>query len=295
MKLGEITGSGLFDTAVAFPSAKRSKERTAGCFEFEYILSSDATAVIDDARYTLRPDTFLLRKPGQRSWSIFPFKCYYIHFRPEAGCEYTETLLRAPNYFQLIDGSRYRTVLEDLVMHLQSEPYDPHCELVNARLLELFYRIRVDSRKNHKVLETHAKGYDRFISDSLAYMRDRFDEKITLRTLADLTGYTPNYFHSLFTKIMGETPQKYLTGIRISHAKNLLAGTKKSLSEIAYECGFSSQSHFNTQFKKAVLLTPYEYRKSKLSAYYDAYRPDTRRQAPAIFAGPLPHPADSAD
>lgn len=275
MKLGEITGSGLFDTAVAFPSAKRSKERTAGCFEFEYILSSDATAVIDDARYTLRPDTFLLRKPGQRSWSIFPFKCYYIHFRPEAGCEYTETLLRAPNYFQLIDGSRYRTVLEDLVMHLQSEPYDPHCELVNARLLELFYRIRVDSRKNHKFLETHAKGYDRFISDSLAYMRDRFDEKITLRTLADLTGYTPNYFHSLFTKIMGETPQKYLTDIRIGHAKNLLAGTQKGLSEIAYECGFSSQSHFNTQFRKATLLTPYEYRKSKVSEYFGTARPDT--------------------
>lgn len=295
MKLGEIVNSGLFDTAAAFPSAKRSKERTVECFEFEYILSSDATAVIDDARYTLRPDTFLLRKPGQRSWSIFPFTCYYVHFRPEAHCEYTETLLRAPNYFQLIDGSRYRAVLEDLVMHLQSEPYDPHCELVNARLLELFYRIRVDSRKNHKFLETHAKGYDRFISDSLAYMRDRFDEKITLRTLADLTGYTPNYFHSLFTKIMGETPQKYLTDIRISHAKNLLAGTKKSLSEIAYECGFSSQSHFNTQFKKAVLLTPYEYRKSKLSAYYDAFRPDTRRQAPAVFAATLPHPADSAD
>lgn len=105
MKLGEITGSGLFDTAVAFPSAKRSKERTADCFEFEYILSADATAVIDDARYTLRPDTFLLRKPGQRSWSIFPFTCYYIHFRPEAGCEYTETLLRAPNYFQLMTAA----------------------------------------------------------------------------------------------------------------------------------------------------------------------------------------------
>ncbi len=272
MKLGEITGSGLFDTAVAFPSAKRSKERTAGCFEFEYILSADATAVIDDARYTLRPDTFLLRKPGQISWSIFPFTCYYIHFRPEAGCEYTETLLRAPNYFQLIDSGRYRAVLEDLVMHLQSEPYDPHCELLNARLLELFYRIRVDSRRNHKFLQMHPKGYDRFISDSLDYMRSRFDEKITLRTLADLTGYTPNYFHRLFTEIMGATPQKYLTDIRIGHAKNLLAGTQKSLSEIAYECGFSSQSHFNTQFRKATLLTPYEYRKSKVSEYFGAAR-----------------------
>ena len=108
-------------------------------------------------------------------------------------------------------------------------------------------------------------------------MRSRFDEKITLRTLADLTGYTPNYFHRLFTEIMGTTPQKYLTDIRIGHAKNLLAGTQKSLSEIAYECGFSSQSHFNTQFRKATLLTPYEYRKSKVSEYFGAARPDTPR------------------
>lgn len=90
MTLGKIIKYGVFDSAAIFPSVKKTEERTVEYFEFEYIIYSDATSVINDARYALKPNTFLLRKPGQRCSSYLHFKCYFFHFRFDEPCAYTE-------------------------------------------------------------------------------------------------------------------------------------------------------------------------------------------------------------
>ena len=266
MDIGHVTGYGIFDTSVKFPKLKKTTDRVVSDFEFEYIISSTATAVIDGSRYILQPNTFLLRKPMQVCSSFLHFKCFYLHLAMPADCKYYNMLIHSPNYFQIIDHEKYKSILEELVSHMQTEN-ETQSDFVFAKFLELFYFIRRDSSKNIRYAQRYPKNDEPFIMDSLHFMQEFYGEKITLKTLADKAGYSPNYFHRIFTEIMDITPQNYLLQIRLNNAKKLLINTKKTIAEIAAECGFASQSHLTAQFKKAVQLTPYEYRKLNITKY----------------------------
>ena len=61
--------------------------------------------------------------------------------------------------------------------------------------------------------------------------------------------------------------REYVEDRRIRKAVNLLIETDLTLAEIAYECGFSSQSYFSYAFKKKMGLTPREYAKEIYNRY----------------------------
>ena len=83
----------------------------------------------------------------------------------------------------------------------------------------------------------------------------------TVKYFADRVFLSPNYFGDLIKKETGKTAQEYIQNKLIGVAKELIAGTDKSVSEIAYELGFQYSQHFNRIFKKNVGYTPGEYRK----------------------------------
>ena len=102
---------------------------------------------------------------------------------------------------------------------------------------------------------------------TVKYINEHLDQKITLDQLGEMAGYSPNHLHKLFSQIVGVSPQKYLENARVSSAKFALCTQERSLSEIAYSCGFSSQSHFTHTFKRLTGLSPQEYRKTFLITY----------------------------
>ncbi|WP_233428279.1 helix-turn-helix domain-containing protein [Peptoniphilus lacrimalis] len=57
---------------------------------------------------------------------------------------------------------------------------------------------------------------------------------------------------------------EYINLQRVNKAKALIEEDKKTFEFISFDCGFSSQSHFSTTFKKYVGLTPNEYKKQAL-------------------------------
>ena len=83
----------------------------------------------------------------------------------------------------------------------------------------------------------------------------------TVRYFADKVCLSPNYFGDLVKKETGKTPQEYIQNKIIDLAKEMIIGTDKTVSEIAYELGFQYSQHFNRIFKKNVGCTPLEYRK----------------------------------
>ncbi len=83
----------------------------------------------------------------------------------------------------------------------------------------------------------------------------------TVKYFADRVFLSSNYFGDLIKKETGKTAQEYIQNKLIGVAKELIAGTDKSVSEIAYELGFQYSQHFNRIFKKNVGYTPGEYRK----------------------------------
>ncbi len=93
------------------------------------------------------------------------------------------------------------------------------------------------------------------------YIEDRYIEQITLSQIAEIACYSPEAFCRYFKKHMGITFVSYLTQVRIDVACLLLANNveEKSISEIAYACGFTSVSSFNRMFKRHLGISPTAY------------------------------------
>lgn len=76
-------------------------------------------------------------------------------------------------------------------------------------------------------------------------------------------GYDYSYLSHLFSSVEGITIEKYIINQKIEKAKELLAYNELTLSEIAYQLGYSSVQHLSSQFKKVTGLTPSHFKKLK--------------------------------
>ena len=95
----------------------------------------------------------------------------------------------------------------------------------------------------------------------LKYLNTNFQEKITLATLGEKFFLSEVTLCNYFKKYLGVTFLEYLSHLRITKAKELLLTTKKSMEEIAVAVGLGSANYFGLFFKKAVGLSPMQFRK----------------------------------
>ena len=95
---------------------------------------------------------------------------------------------------------------------------------------------------------------------TLDYLDAHLTEETSLVDLAAVAGLSPYHFGKLFKRSTGQSPHVYVVNLRITRAKSLLSTGRKALSEIATECGFSSQNHFTSTFHRAVGVTPGRFR-----------------------------------
>jgi len=91
------------------------------------------------------------------------------------------------------------------------------------------------------------------------YMESHYGEEITLDLLSEVSGKNKYALLRNFTKIKGITPYQYLLTTRVNQAKKRLEQGEEPI-EIAYETGFTDQSHFTNTFKKLIGVTPGQYR-----------------------------------
>jgi AraC family transcriptional regulator len=94
------------------------------------------------------------------------------------------------------------------------------------------------------------------------YIDTHTGSRILVRSLAQQAGMSVQNFILAFTKAFGTTPAQYVISERLRRACWLLENTDDSISSIAAETGFASQSHLTTTLKQHEGLTPIQYRKS---------------------------------
>lgn len=93
------------------------------------------------------------------------------------------------------------------------------------------------------------------------YIAQNHKNPIKVSDIGKAVGFHPDYANALFKKTFGTTLSEYITGERIAYAQRELTTSCKSITEIAFECGFNSISRFNATFLKINNCTPREYKK----------------------------------
>jgi len=101
---------------------------------------------------------------------------------------------------------------------------------------------------------------DQGIRRAVAYMRDHFDEPLSLARVARIAGFAPSYFSKLFAQNERVTFREYTQRLRIERAKRMLVSTKLSAERIGHLSGFRTRQRFHVIFRQLERVTPQQYR-----------------------------------
>ena len=97
--------------------------------------------------------------------------------------------------------------------------------------------------------------------DIISYIQDNYTGNISLTDLAEEFHMSEKYFSRYFKKHFHITFSRYVSHMRLSHAKKLLETTDMSVTDVAFASGFLSVSYFIRSFKSEYGATPLSYRK----------------------------------
>lgn len=90
------------------------------------------------------------------------------------------------------------------------------------------------------------------------FLKTHYAESISLEQLAQRVNLKPLRLLRIFQREMGLPPHTYLVQVRVAQAKKLLS-LGLPIAQVAYDTGFTDQSHLNRHFKRLVGVTPKQY------------------------------------
>lgn len=150
------------------------------------------------------------------------------------------------------------------ILEVMREEPDPSSalyvdELVHAMVVRLV-RIYTENGRSSRA------GPEREVLDcgEMRRVRDLVEEHLaedlSLETIAGVVGVSPRSLSRACLRQWGTTVHQYVLSRRVERAKNLLLSTDLTITSIALDTGFSSQSHLATAFRRVTGLTPKNYR-----------------------------------
>jgi AraC family transcriptional regulator len=93
------------------------------------------------------------------------------------------------------------------------------------------------------------------------HIEANLDATIKIKDLAALINLSPSHFCRTFKESVADTPHRYVMRRRLERAQGLMLTTDVSLGQIAGECGFADQAHFNKLFRRLVGASPGAWRR----------------------------------
>lgn len=132
---------------------------------------------------------------------------------------------------------------------------------IMAEMAQICHGLILCFREQEKASPPAHAMEDERLKTMLSYIGEHYGEKISLEQIAAAAHLCPGECCRFFKRSTGKTFVTYLTEYRIERSIQRLRETMLSVSDIAYECGFSSTSHYIDRFKKRTGLTPLAYRK----------------------------------
>ena len=262
-----LTGRGFFSSFVA--DSEKSSSPLQKMSEYYIELHTEeygGFCSINGTQYSLKKGTLICSKPEQYRCTTYPACCFYIHLQTQNPA-LLEFLNSFPDACNLIDISSllptFRKLAamswkDDIVIILTAQ------SLVSALLADISEQLTKQKRLRLNLI---SPNHHPVMFDIENYIRSNISADLSLNTLASRANFSPTYLSSLWREFYDQTLHEFILSCRIQHAKSVLRSEDCNMAKLAFDCGFSSQSHFCSQFKKATGQTPLQYRKSKIGRH----------------------------
>lgn len=225
-------------------------------FEIYYLKEGFCNYFIGDAIYTVEPGDIVLIPKGlihKTNYDKTPHtrllincsdnyipesvkaelsQMLYVYRNPSVVTEAEKLLERIGKEAQVQDSFR-----EELLCHLCAE----------------FFILLARNTNNSKKISTGTP----FIEETIAFIKNNFASDISLSDIAKANSVSSEHLSRSFKRETGLGFSEYLNLVRLQRAEHMLKNEPgKSISEIAYLCGFNDSNYFSDKFKKAFGITP---------------------------------------
>lgn len=247
-----------------------------------YLISGSTTIRTPDTEYKMAADSILFCA-GYKKYHVTSANSHLIvlnfHTVPAKGapnevcapiriglneeinesCETIEDCEYLNSYLYLENMYKYKKIMTEIAEEYSSKQIfsQEKCSgLIKALIADLY---RESLRQNHETSDA--------VTAVIAEITKNLGQKVDCKSLAAKVGYHEYHLNRLFLKYTGSSLYSYAFNHKINEAKNMLTDTNAPIAHVAESVGFCSTSHFSAYFKKAVGMTPNEFRqkmKSKL-------------------------------
>lgn len=223
-------------------------------------ISGEVGFIAENNYYEIKNGDIFITRPHEYHHCIIRKKCVHEHFWITFSPNGNERFLMAffarnlgeDNLFSLDENSRKKAAEICFMMLNNNDEMEQY--ILFFSLIKL-----IDSQKK----QDNCAQLPKDIATYINYINRNFKKKITISELSNLTFVSVNTLERRFKSYIGITPNAYIQNRRFANAI-LLLKNGKSVTEAAYDSGFSDYSHFISLFKKRYGKTPLQFQKEML-------------------------------
>lgn len=236
--------------------------------------SGECTSFIDHNIYKFGKGNLVIVPGGCLHKTVYTGKGIHerivISFRQEItdwikeqiGAEYLKNCM-VPGVINIPEKRRnYVDSLLDKLMFENDTPDILSTAFIKAGLVELLlFIIRCKEYEDNVIKEIDVDN--RKIQEVATYIFEHYTENILLEDVADKFDMNKSFLSKRFKTATGFGFKEYIINLRIQNACRLLLETNKSITDIAFECGFNDSNYFGDSFRKIKGISPRKYRKNE--------------------------------
>jgi len=175
-----------------------------------------------------------------------------LHYMPavEMFLSLSLMLLSYINHQQLVEKLSFKVALNKLVHIELFESWKDVADYLYILSQKIFEMQKIEHESRH---EDIIRNIRKFVSENLS-------GDLSLVSIAEVINYNTSYISRLFKQVTGVNLFDYINDARIKKAKELLETCNMNIYNVAKAVGYDSPQYFATAFKKAINMTPQEYR-----------------------------------
>jgi AraC-like DNA-binding protein len=161
--------------------------------------------------------------------------------------------------------SAIENVLQTLVT-LFSENHAYRDALIDLNAAELVVRILQTEARSLLLAGSEDRSPSHGLAAAVQYVHDHLDRHVSVEELAAVACMSRSTFYRNFRNEFGITPLQYVNQRRMERAQSLLEDQERTVTDVSYDLGYSSVSHFITKFREIVGVTPKTFQERQVPA-----------------------------